>query len=169
VERHDAPGARSRPRIAGRLAAAGLAGLALAILLAPWPWGSGVPQNREIRIRASQYAYAPGVVQVGRGDRVTLVLEAEDMTHGLYVDGYDVEAVAVPGQSARLSFVADRAGRFRLRCSKVCGPLHPFMLADLVVAPHTGFWRAAALAILAAAGTVLRLTLRPAGARESLP
>ncbi|MFB3817184.1 MAG: hypothetical protein ACE147_05915 [Candidatus Methylomirabilales bacterium] len=127
------------------------------ILFAPWPWGSATPREREIRIQARQYAYAPGAVEVGRGDRVTLVLEAADMTHGLYVDGYGVEAVAVPGRPARVSFVADQPGRFRLRCSRVCGPLHPFMLGDLVVAPHGGFWRAAALAILAALGTVLWL------------
>lgn len=140
-----------------RFLLAGLSVLAALVLLAPWPWGSGAPQEREIRIQARQYAYAPGVVEVGRGDRVTFVLEAEDMTHGLYLDGYAVEAVATPGRPARVSFVADRPGKFRLRCSKVCGPLHPFMLGDLVVTPHAGFWRAAALAILAALGTVVWL------------
>jgi heme/copper-type cytochrome/quinol oxidase subunit 2 len=64
-----------------------------------------------------------------------------------------------------VTFVADRPGRFRLRCSKICGPLHPFMLGDLVVEPEQAFWRAAALAILAAAGTVLFLTTGARGER----
>jgi heme/copper-type cytochrome/quinol oxidase subunit 2 len=144
-----------------RATTAALAVLALSILVLPWPWAGGSPQQREVRILAKQYAYAPGVIEVSRGDRVTLVLDAEDMTHGLYVDGYGVEAVAAPGRPASVSFVADRPGRFRLRCSKVCGPLHPFMLGDLVVTPHTAFWRAAALAVVTALGTVLWLTGAP--------
>ena len=105
-------------------------------------------------IRARQYAYAPGVVRVSQGERVTMVLEAEDVTHGLYVDRYGVDLVAVPGRPARASFVADRPGKFRLRCSKVCGSLHPFMLGELIVEPNAPFWRAVGLAILAAIGTV---------------
>jgi heme/copper-type cytochrome/quinol oxidase subunit 2 len=138
-----------------------LAVLGVLSLTLPWPGSPGTSGEHEVVVRAAQYAYTPGVVRVSRGERVTLVLEAEDMTHGLYVDGYGVEAVAVPGRPARVSFVADRAGKFRLRCSKVCGPLHPFMLGDLVVTPHTGFWRAAVLALLAAAGTVVWLTSGP--------
>ena len=94
---------------------------------------------------------------------MTLVLEAEDVTHGLYLDGYDVDLVAVPGRASRATFVADRPGKFRLRCSKVCGTLHPFMLGELVVTPNTPFWRVIGVTILAAIGTVAFLR---AGGRE---
>jgi cytochrome c oxidase subunit 2 len=137
--------------------------LAVVITTMPWPGSIAAPRDREIVVRARQYAYEPGVVRVSQGDRVTLILEAEDMTHGLYVDGYRAEAVAVPGQPARVAFTADRPGKFRLRCSKVCGTLHPFMIADFVVEPEHGFWRAAALVVAAAAGTVL---FAMAGPRE---
>jgi cytochrome c oxidase subunit 2 len=131
--------------------------LGLLILLAPWP-GILLPAGaREVRVRAAQYAYAPGVIRVTRGDRVTLVLEAEDVTHGLHLDGYAVNLVAVPGRATRATFVADRPGKFRMRCSKVCGSLHPFMLGELVVEPNSPFGRAAALAILAAVGSLLFL------------
>lgn len=85
---------------------------------------------------------------------MTLVLEAEDVTHGLYLDGYDVDLVAVPGRASRATFVADQPGKYRLRCSKVCGALHPFMLGELIVTPNAPFWRAIGLAVLAAIGTV---------------
>jgi cytochrome c oxidase subunit 2 len=94
---------------------------------------------------------------------VTLVLEAEDVTHGLYLDGHDVDLVAVPGRASRATFVADRPGKFRLRCSKVCGTLHPFMLGELVVTPNSPFWRAIGVAVLAAMGTVMFLR---AGGRD---
>jgi heme/copper-type cytochrome/quinol oxidase subunit 2 len=127
------------------------------VLLAPWPGIVLSTGERELHVRARQYAYAPGVLRVSRGDRVTLVLESDDVTHGLYLDGYAVDLVAVPGRAARASFVADRPGRFRMRCSKICGSLHPFMLGELVVEPNTALWRAVCLAVLAAVGTVLFL------------
>ena len=148
------------------LIVAGVLLLALLILFAPWPALPTAGREREIVVRARQYAFAPGVVRVNRGDRVTLILEAEDVTHGLRLDGYDVDLVAIPGQRARTSFVVDRPGKFQMRCSKVCGTLHPFMLGELVVEPHGAFWRAAAVALLAAVGTVLFVVLgqrTPAG------
>jgi heme/copper-type cytochrome/quinol oxidase subunit 2 len=97
-----------------------------------------------------------------------MVLEAEDVTHGLYVDGYALDLVAVPGRPARASFVAEREGKFRLRCSKVCGNLHPFMLGELIVEPNGPWWRAVGLTILAAAGTVTYLVAGRAGARQEV-
>ena len=128
--------------------------LGLLVLVAPWPGVTRSAGEREVRILARQYAYAPGVLRVSQGDRVTLVLESEDVTHGIYLDGYDVDLVAVPGRASRATFVADRPGKFRLRCSKVCGTLHPFMLGELIVTPNSPFWRAIGLAVLAAIGTV---------------
>jgi heme/copper-type cytochrome/quinol oxidase subunit 2 len=139
--------------------------LGLLVLVAPWPGIILSAGEREVRILAKQYAYTPGVIRVTQGDRVTLILEAEDVTHGLYLDGYDVDLVAVPGRASRATFVANRPGKFRLRCSKVCGTLHPFMLGELVVTPNTPFGRSIGVAILAAIGTVafLRAGRRDAG------
>ncbi len=128
--------------------------LGLLALVVPWPGLLLSTGEREIHVLARDYAYAPGVLRVPQGQRVTLVLEAEDVTHGLYLDGYDVDLVAVPGRASRATFVADRPGKFRLRCSKVCGTLHPFMLGELIVTPNAPFWRAMVLAVLAAIGTV---------------
>ena len=133
--------------------------MGLGIVVAPWPALPAVGGQREVVVRARQYAFTPGVVRVNRGERVTMILEADDVTHGLRLDGYGVDLVAVPGQRARTSFVADRAGKFQMRCSKVCGTLHPFMLGELVVQPHRTLWKAAAIALLAAVGTVLFVAL----------
>lgn len=128
--------------------------LGLLVLVAPWPGLILSAGEREIHVLARDYAYAPGVLRVSQGQRVTLVLQAEDVTHGLYLDGYGVDLVAVPGRASRATFVADRPGKFRLRCSKVCGTLHPFMLGELIVTPNSPFWRAIGITVLAAVGTV---------------
>jgi heme/copper-type cytochrome/quinol oxidase subunit 2 len=98
--------------------------------LAPSGAGDG---ERVVRIEASQYKFSPGVVDVRRGDRVTIELVATDVVHGLYLDGYGLQMSADPGQTERLTFVADRPGTFRFRCSVTCGAMHPFMIGQLRV------------------------------------
>jgi len=105
--------------------------------------------SRTIRIEAGNYEYAPSLVTVHRGDHVTLELVALDVVHGLHLDGYGVDMTADPGQTARTTFVADRAGTFTIRCSVPCGPLHPFMIGRLRVDPSDTLLRAAGLALLA--------------------
>ena len=128
-----------------------LAGLAaLAIIVAPAPAGSAEPADRLIRVEASSYQYTPADLTVNPGDRVTIELAATDVVHGLYLDGYDLNVTADPGQPARLTFLADKPGAFRFRCSVTCGALHPFMIGKLSVGPNWLLWRAIGLAIVAA-------------------
>jgi heme/copper-type cytochrome/quinol oxidase subunit 2 len=123
------------------------------------------PRARHFRLEARSFEYAPAVLAVNRGDRVTLELVAADYAHGLYLDGYELNVSAEPGQSASLSFVADRPGSFRFRCSVTCGPLHPFMIGKLEVGPNVLLWRGAALAALAAVAGMTGLGLVRPGAR----
>ncbi len=129
-----------------------LAGL---IALGPLPAAAAASRSRTVRIEASSFAYQPAVVSVNRGDRVTLELVATDVVHGLYLDGYDLEVISEPGQTARLSFIADRPGSFRFRCAVACGNLHPFMIGKLKVGQNGLIWRAAGLSTLAALSVLL--------------
>jgi cytochrome c oxidase subunit 2 len=127
-----------------------LAGLALLVAWAPLPVRAASPVERTIRLEARSFEYTPPVIHVNRGDRVTLEIVSTDVVHGIYIDGYGLQASADPGQTARLTFIADRAGSFRFRCSVSCGALHPFMIGQLKVGPNTLLWRGVGLAILAA-------------------
>jgi len=132
--------------------------VAIAVLIMPVPltrrltasWGSASPQERHLRIEASQFQYTPSVISVNPGDRVTIDLTSTDVVHGLYVDDYGVSTTADPGQTSRLTFVADKPGTFTLRCSAACGPLHPFMAGKLNVGPNWLLWRAMGVAGVAA-------------------
>jgi len=82
-----------------------------------------------------------------------------DVVHGLYVDGYDISVTADPGQTKRLTFVADRSGSFRLRCNVTCGAMHPFMIGKLTVGQNTSLWRSIGLAIIAVFGSAVIIGL----------
>ena len=134
-----------------------LAGLALLALVLPMPVKATKPTERLFHIQASQFAYSPAVLSVNPGDRVTIELQATDVVHGLSIDGYDLEAASDPGQTARLTFVADRQGSFRFRCTVTCGSLHPFMIGKLQVGQNTLLWRGVLLAGLALVAGVWRV------------
>jgi len=135
--------------------------LALLVMFAPPPPVRAAPAERSFRVLASSYQFAPAVLTANPGDRITIDLVATDYVHGLSVDGYNVEVTADPGQTARLTFIADRPGLFRLRCSVACGPMHPFMVGKLQIGPNWLFYRGIALCLLALAGTVW-MAVRPA-------
>ena len=116
---------------------------------------------RSVRVEASTFAFTPATIEVDPGDRVTIELASVDVVHGLHIEGYDVNLTADPGQPATVSFVADRPGTYRIRCSVPCGPLHPFMSGRLRVGPPSTFWRAIALALIAVAVGGIALWRKP--------
>src|SRR5512141_1385110 len=105
----------ARSRLCSRWIVIGL--LALLIVVLPNPIALAAPTEQHFRIEASAFQYTPEAIHVNPGDHVTIDLVATDVVHGLYIDGYDLNVTADPGQTATLSFVADRAGTFRIRCS----------------------------------------------------
>jgi len=134
---------------------------ALLVWLIPIPQPRGDGRARTIRVEARQFAFNPAKIKVRPGEKITLELVAMDVAHGLYVEGYDLEVHAEPGQTARLTFVADRPGTFRFRCAVTCGDLHPFMIGQLQVGSSVWLWRA--LGLMAVAGGA-GLAWRKAGA-----
>ncbi len=146
----------SRFSLNSRILLLPVAVLALAVLVLPAP-ASAAPTTRTITLDARQFEFAPSRIEVNQGDRVIITLRADDVVHGFYLDGYGLETRVQPGLSQRIEFTADRAGKFRYRCSVTCGPMHPFMVGELVVGPNTSFWRAAALAMIVAAGSLALL------------
>lgn len=130
--------------------------LTVLIIIVPIPVSASPPTERVFRVEASRFAYSPSILTVNPGDRVVIELVATDVVHGLAIDGYGLEITGDPGQTTRLSFVADRSGLYRIRCTTTCGGMHPFMIGKLQVGSDTLFWRGAALTLLLSAGIVLR-------------
>jgi heme/copper-type cytochrome/quinol oxidase subunit 2 len=131
----------------------GMAGLVVAFV--PLSIPSSEPQERNFRIEAGRFAYSPSELEVNPDDIVNIQLISTDVVHGLYVDGYDIAMEADPGQTATLSFIADKPGSFRFRCNVTCGAMHPFMIGKLSIGPNNWLFRSIGLALIAIVGVVV--------------
>jgi len=130
-----------------------MAGLVVAFL--PLPVPSTTHQEKTIRLEASQFSYAPSEIQINPGDTVNIKLVSTDVVHGLYIDGYDISVEADPGQTATLTFVADRSGSFRFRCNVTCGAMHPFMIGKLTVGVNEWLFRSIGWTAIAVLGAIV--------------
>ena len=105
--------------------------------------------EREILVTARSYAFEPPVIRARRGDTLRLRFASTDVVHGFYLEGHDLD-VTIPPLSRRVLvaragwseateevvLVLERSGKFRFRCSKTCGAMHPFMQGELIVGPN---------------------------------
>ncbi len=90
----------------------------------------------EVPLTVQKFAFSPPRITVEAGDRVIFKIRSLDITHGFAVEGTGVEATILPGREVRVTVPAERAGKIRYRCSVICGPLHPFMVGEIVVRPN---------------------------------
>lgn len=118
-------------------------------------FGQSAPHERSVTITAHKYAYDPPILRVNKGDHVRIKFQARDVTHGFFLEGYDLEAKARPENPSfwvrkpsaggdyeeveQIDFLANRSGKFRYRCSITCGYMHPFMQGELIVSPNYVF------------------------------
>ncbi len=129
----------------------------LVVVFVPLPVPTTAHQERTFEIDARQFSYSPSELNVNAGDTVTIKLVSTDVVHGLYVDDYDVSVEADPGQTATLTFIANKPGSFRFRCNVTCGAMHPFMIGKLTVGSNHWLYRSIGLAVLAIMGVIVSI------------
>jgi plastocyanin len=99
----------------------------------PLPSGGGYvlkkPDDKG-RWEVSTYRWDPGTIIVNQGDTVTLeIVGINGDEHPFTIEGYWITDTVRRGQITRVTFVADKAGIFKIICRKHA----PSMQADLVV------------------------------------
>jgi cytochrome c oxidase subunit II len=88
-----------------------------------------------VRITAERYRFTPDEIKIHLGETVEFRLESDDTDHGFRIVGTDVDRV-IPKRgrgSITVKFTPDKAGRYTIECSKLCGAGHDFMHGVLVV------------------------------------
>lgn len=74
--------------------------------------------TKEFDLAVTDFAYQPTAVDVNLGDTVVLNITNNDtVTHGINLPIFGVAEFVAPGQTQRVSFVADKTGNPELFCS----------------------------------------------------
>jgi cytochrome c oxidase subunit 2 len=102
----------------------------------PFTKGAVIPKgnNRyEVHIVAKMWSFDPPEVRLPLGAEADIYLSALDVTHGLYIEGTNVNLMAVPGSVNATHVRFDREGEHRMICHEYCGLGHHLMAGELVV------------------------------------
>lgn len=95
--------------------------------------GGNAGPAHEVRITASQFSFDPAEVRVKQGERVRLIVESKDTTHGLAIPAFNVNLTLEANQVTTAEFVADQKGSFPFFCTVFCGSGHGGMKGTLIV------------------------------------
>ena len=91
------------------------------------------PKARVIKVSARRFVFTPNTIQLRKGEPVTFELTSQDIFMGMNIPDFAVRSDIVPGQTTRLSFTPDKAGKFVFLCDVFCGDGHEGMSGTLVV------------------------------------
>jgi cytochrome c oxidase subunit II len=90
-------------------------------------------EPRRIEVTAKRFSYTPSEITVKKGQPVLIVIQSEDVTHGLRFRELNLNAKIEKGSPAQLSFTPDKTGDFVGHCSVFCGSGHGGMSLTLHV------------------------------------
>jgi cytochrome c oxidase subunit II len=96
-----------------------------AIALSPLAAGDQTPKT--ISIAAKRFSFTPDEITVKKGEEVTLVIQSQDVSHGLVIEDLGVRTDVKKGQSTEVKFTPETAGTFEGKCAHFCGKGHGSM------------------------------------------
>jgi cytochrome c oxidase subunit 2 len=100
------------------------------------PKTSHNPQT--ITIRASRFAFAPNEITVKKGEPVNVIIQSEDVSHGLVIEELGIRTEVKKGQSATVTFTPETTGTFEGKCAHFCGSGHGSMTLTVHVVEPEG-------------------------------
>lgn len=111
--------------------------LSLFLALRPQDDETTAPTSPEspalVRIQLAVRSTEPGLIRrfaVEKGRKVAIVVRSDLLSGQIHLHGYDLEASVAPESPARIQFVADTPGRFKLELED-----RGLQIADLEVRP----------------------------------
>ena len=123
-------------------------------------------QDSEVRVidvRAFQFGWEPEIIHIDTGEQVIFRIEGDKVVaHGFYIDGKDFYVYIPPLETVDVGpMVFDTPGKLKVRCSETCGPLHPFMVADIIIEPNFPYYTFLLSALAVGAVTVVYVQRGP--------
>lgn len=96
------------------------------------------PDPQTITIRASRFAFEPSEITVKKGEPVKVIIESQDVSHGLAIEELGIRTEVKKGQTATITFTPETAGTFEGKCAHFCGSGHGSMTLTVHVVEPEG-------------------------------
>lgn len=89
--------------------------------------------DRIIYLKAKRFAFLPDIIKVKQADKVKIIAQSLDVTHGFALADFRVDEQIEPDKKSIIEFIADKSGEYSFRCSVFCGRGHADMKGKLIV------------------------------------
>ena len=93
------------------------------------------PGRYEAHVVAKNWSFLPGKIVVPRGSTVDFYVTSKDIVHGFYIDGTNVNLMALPGAVTYAQAKFEAPGRHQIVCHEFCGVSHQDMTGRVEVTP----------------------------------
>lgn len=93
------------------------------------------PGKYQVIMVAQTWAFNPKEVRLPVGAEVTFKITSRDVTHGIMLEGTNVNIMILPGQISEVTYTFDRPGSFVYVCHEYCGVGHQAMSGTVIVEP----------------------------------
>jgi len=93
------------------------------------------PGRYEAHVVSRMFSFKPSPMKVPRGSIVDFYVTASDVVHGFYIDGTDVNLMAIPNAVNYAQAHFDKPGKYQVICHEFCGMGHQDMVGTIEVIP----------------------------------
>jgi cytochrome c oxidase subunit 2 len=90
-------------------------------------------QPQVIEIHAKRFSFTPAEIILTKGEKTTLSLTSDDVTHGLVIPDLGVHATISKGKVTKVDVTPKQVGTFHGQCGHFCGVGHASMVFSVQV------------------------------------
>jgi len=91
--------------------------------------GTELSQQNQVMfsVDAKRWQFTPDVIRVKKGQKVKIIINNTDTTHGISLPDFNVSG------NDSIEFTADKIGEFTFKCNTFCGDGHSAMQGKIIV------------------------------------
>ncbi|HTO96708.1 MAG TPA: hypothetical protein VMK66_06655 [Myxococcales bacterium] len=93
------------------------------------------PGRYEAHVVAKTFSFKPSPLKIPKGAVVDFYLTTTDIVHGFYIDGTDVNLMAIPNAVTYGQAHFEKPGKYQVICHEFCGLGHQDMVGTIEVTP----------------------------------
>jgi cytochrome c oxidase subunit II len=93
------------------------------------------PGKYQVIMVASTWAFNPKEIHVPVNSQITFKITSRDVTHGMLLEGTNVNIMIIPGQVSEVIVILAKEGTYTFMCHEYCGAGHQMMTGKIIVEP----------------------------------